>query len=163
MDPTVSGVLGIAALAFAILGFFRIDVLVLYGFIRRHGTDIMKAGSVINAIIWFVLLILILFIGLQYGPRNSQWVLLVWIMAYSLILSTLSALRDYNIGGRGMIRAIYIVMIGGTAIALIGFWLAYWPKNFEWPNELIFPAVVTIVFLLIFSVLGVYNWLREQW
>jgi hypothetical protein len=147
----------------ALLAFFKIDAIVLYRFIRGHKAGMLKSGNIIFAAVWLLLLCFILYIGLAHGPLNAQWVLLVWIMAYSSAMSILSALRDYNVGGKGIIRAVYVTMIIGTSVALIGYWWAFWPDKFAWPKELVLPAIVSILFLLLFAVLGAYNWLKARW
>lgn len=143
-------------------------VTILYGrstlaFIGQNKYIILKIADIVFDIVYFAIFIFFIYLGTQYHLIDAKWLLLTWIMLYSLALSILSTLRDFNIAKLYMRRAISLTLVFPTFIALIGFWCAFWPNNFVWPSDLILPAIMTGIFLLFFAGLGIYSWLKENW
>jgi len=163
MAPAWTGWVTFFAASITIIIYIVRYVPPLLRFLEQNKSIVLKVGDIVFNILWFAILALVLYVGLQYHLMDAKWLLLIWVILYSFALSVLSTLRDYNIGKRCMVRAIYLTLVVPTFIALIGFWWAYWPNNFVWPNELLLPALATILFLLCFGIWGIYDWLKERW
>jgi len=147
----------------AILGFFRIDAIVINNVVRQHWPMILKAINVINSIVWLLLLVTIIIIESNNPTWLPIYTLLNWVIFYSLIMSTLNTLEQLKIKQHYMKRASDICMVLGTILLITISWIVYWPTNFTFPNELVWVAVMTLIFVLFFTGFGAYKWLKSRW
>jgi hypothetical protein len=162
MWGTFMDIIAVIAFVLALLQFFRIDAFAIWDLFKQHRSTILKYADITWALIWFGMLLSVAYVWGQTG-WNIALAIIGWIMLYSLITSILSTLRDFGVGGRGVVRAIYITIVIGTLLTIGGFWWSSWPSGFNWPNELNTATIVTIIFFLIFGGLGIYFWIKSIW